>query len=64
MLAVLGMLVISIQHLVSAVFPGPYVRCALHSPRDWPCHAGQPFSQADNTLVHACWHVIAVAFSI
>lgn len=36
--AVLSVLVISVKHLMSAVFPSPNVRCALHSPGNWSCH--------------------------
>lgn len=63
MLAVFGVLVVSIKRFPSAMIPSPDVRGALHPPRDGSSHTCQPSLQIDNSLIHGCWHVVLHVFS-
>ena len=61
MLTVLGVLVVSVQHLVSGMLLGPDVRGPLHPPGDGAGHAAEPAPQADYPIIHTGWHVVACA---
>ncbi len=64
MFAMLGMLVVSIQHLWSGVTLSPNIRGSLYCPRDGPSKAAEPLSEADNALVHCGGHVVLLAAAL
>ena len=63
MLAVFGVLVVSVKRFPSAMVPSPNFGGALHPPRDGSSHSCQPSPQIDDSLIHGCWHVVLHVFS-
>ena len=61
MFAMLSMLVVSAQNLISGILLSPDVMGRWAPPRNRPSEAAKPLSEADNALVHCCGHVVLLA---